>query len=168
MAALAFGQMGMQAASGYAQSRAQRDAGVVAQQQGETNARLADQQAQDALVRGAREQQTSAMKTRELRGRQQVAMAANGIDSGVGSASDLFGETAMFGEADRQSIALNAAREAWGYRSQATNYRNQGAVDKWQSRVNSRTTMLGTVANVMGTAASAYSGGAFSGAKAGG
>lgn len=163
MAGLAIGQMAMQGISGYTQARGQRMAGDAAAAQGETNARLAEQQAHDAEIRGAREQTTSAMKTRALRGQQQVAFAANGIDAGVGSAQDLFGDTALMGAMDRQAIALNAAREAWGYRAQASNYRQQGKLDKWQSRVNSRTTILGTVGNMLGTAAGGYASGAFGG-----
>lgn len=162
MAALAVGQMAMQGISGYAQSRAQRSAGEANAKIAEQNARLAEQQGRDALTLGAREQQQSTWKTRALRGQQQVAFAANGVDAGVGSAVDLFGDTALFGEADRQAIALDAARRAWGHQSDAVNLRHGGQMDKWQGKVNARTTILGTVTGMLGTAASAYGSGAFS------
>lgn len=167
MAGLAISQMAVQGISGVSQANAQRQAGKTNAAIAEQNARLAEQQSRDALTLGAREQQQSAWKSRALRGQQQVALAANGIDAGVGSASDIFSEGAMFGEADRQAIALDAARRAWGHQTDAVNLRNGGQMEKWQGEMGARTTLLGTMTGMVGTAAGAYQSGAFKRAPAG-
>lgn len=73
-------------------------------------------------------------------------MAANNIDSSSGSALDLIGETAQFGEEDALSIRANAAREAWGYKVGANDSRNQAKLTKAAGKNKATATLLSTAA----------------------
>lgn len=85
------------------------------------NARLSETQAQQTLLAGQREEQKSRISTANLKGTQRAAMAANGIDLGVGSAAQVLTSTDMLGEIDANTIQSNAIKSAWGYRTQGAN-----------------------------------------------
>jgi hypothetical protein len=89
------------------------------------NARLADDQARDAFAQGQRDQQLLYRKVADTKGAQQVAMAANGIDTGFGSALDVQRDTAMLGAEDANASFQNSYREAKGYEINAANYRSE-------------------------------------------
>lgn len=154
--------MAVMVIAGAAEAKQQREAGKANQAIAENNARLADDAARDANVQGARESQKAAWRMRNLRGQQMAAIAANGIDSGLGSASDILDETATLGAADRSAIGLDAARKAWGFQGEATNHRNQGKQARWMGNTSSNITILKTI----GSAMSAYGGGAGGGSRA--
>lgn len=88
------------------------------------NARQAEDTAQTVLMAGQRTVQRSQMSTAALKARQKVNMAANGGDLGVGSNAEILTSTDIEGEIDAGTLAVNAVRDAWGYRTQATNYSN--------------------------------------------
>lgn len=143
--------------AGVGEARAQRDAGRANQQIAENNATLAEQGARDALNLGAREQQKSAWRTRALLGKEKASIAANGIDMDFGSASDILGETALLGGAERSEIELDAARKAWGLQGEATNFRNEGAQAAWGGKVGSQSTILKSLGSSLSMMGSAYS-----------
>lgn len=91
-------------------------------QQAAMNRDAANVAAADALERGNEEQQRHYRKVSAMQGAQRAAMAANGIDIGFGSALDVVGDTAMYGEEDASSIAKNTVREARGFEIQAANF----------------------------------------------
>lgn len=93
----------------------------------EINARTAESAAQSALFQGQRREQASRLQTANLKGAQRTAMAANGIDLGEGTAARVLTSTDVLGEIDANTIAADAVRTAWGYRTQGTNYRNEAA-----------------------------------------
>lgn len=86
------------------------------------NAQIAEWQAQDAVRSGQQEEQNSRLKYASLKGTQRAAMAANGVALDEGSAVDILTSTDYLNEADANTIQMNAARAAWGYRTQATSY----------------------------------------------
>lgn len=96
----------------------------------DTNARLAELSAQSELVRGQREEQASRLRTAQLKSSQRVAMAANGIDLGQGTAAEVLTSTDYMGEVDANTIAANAVRQAWGYRTQGMNYQNEALMKR--------------------------------------
>lgn len=144
--------------AGYEESQAQEAAGKANQQIAENNARLADQQAKDTQILSARESQEAVWRKRAQVGAQTAALAANGIDSGLGSAYDILGETSLFGGAEQSAIAQGAARKAWGFQSEALNFRNQGAQANWMGKTQSRITILKTLGS-MASMAGGYGGG---------
>lgn len=91
-----------------------------------TNAKLAEINAQLSIREGQFREQQSRLKTAQVKGSQRAAMAANGIDiGGSTTALALLTSTDVMGEVEANSIAANAAREAWGYRTQAVNAQNE-------------------------------------------
>lgn len=91
----------------------------------EINAQTAERTAQSALQVGQWQEQRSMLATANLKSTQQAHFAANGVDLGEGSAARVIASTDVMGEIDKNTIAANAVRQAWGYRTQATNYSNE-------------------------------------------
>lgn len=96
----------------------------------DNNARVAEYQAQQAQAIGAQQEQTSRLETAQVFGAQRASLAANGIDLGQGSATDILTTTAHTGEVDALTIRDNAARTAWAHRVQAQNDTNNAAVTR--------------------------------------
>lgn len=135
---------------GYAQiqaGNAQAAAATYNAQVAEMNATLADRAAKDALERGAAEEQRKRMEIAAIQGRQQAAMAANGVDLTFGSPLDTLVDTATLGELDALTIRRNAAREAYDYETQGVTYR----ADATLSRMNASAARTGGYLNAAGT-----------------
>lgn len=94
------------------------------------NSQLAERQAQNALLQGERQIGQTSMKYGQLKGSQRAAMAANGVDLGTGSAAEVQASTDIAKEIDMNTIAANAARSAWGFRTQSVNYNNQALIER--------------------------------------
>jgi len=97
---------------------------------GETNARTAEAAAANALEIGQDQVAALTLKAGQLKGAQRVALAANGIAINEGSAREVQASTDVLKQADMDTLTANAARSAWGYRTQAANDRT--AAD-WQA-----------------------------------
>lgn len=95
---------------------------------GAINARIAELGAQQELIRG--EQQVGALTLRvgKLKSKQRVALAANGVDLGEGSAAELLTSTDLMKEIDSNTLQANAVRSAWGYRTQAVSHQNDALI----------------------------------------
>lgn len=123
--------------------------GKYTQQVEEQNAKNSEQRARDATSRGEQEAGERRLKTRLLIGSQRATLAGAGVDLQDGTAIDLVGDEAMFGAMDESRIRSNAAREAWGYRVDATNSRNRG----YQARTSGNQQRVGSY---LGAAASGF------------
>lgn len=124
--------MGMQAAGaaqsavgGYYGARSRKSSLNFQANMSDINARLSELSAQSALLQGQREEQKSRLQTAELKSTQRTGMAANGIDLGEGSATQVLTSTDLMGQVDAETIKSNAVRNAWGYRTQAVNSQNE-------------------------------------------
>lgn len=119
------------------------------------NATLAEWQARDAITRGQRAEQSQRLKTAQLKGSQRAALAARGVALDEGSALNILDDTDFMGEADAMTIRDNAAREAWGARTQGANYESDasmlsaraGAESPFKAAAGSLLTSAGSVAN---------------------
>lgn len=96
----------------------------------EINANIAEMGAESALLQGQSEIGKLTMQAGQLKGRQRTALAANGVDLGTGNAAEIQASTELMKEIDKETIQTNAARSAWGYRTQAMNFRNQAAFNR--------------------------------------
>ena len=94
---------------------------------------LTERYARDAEARGQAAVQRQQIQTKQLRGRQRAALAANGVQLDEGSALDITSDTLMIGELDALTIRSNAAREALGFRQQGMNFQNQAQMYKYQA-----------------------------------
>lgn len=116
-------------------------AGKKQDQQAQFNAAIAEEQAQDAITRGQEEEQNFRAQVRQRIGQARTSFAAQGVVVGEGSAADVEADLAYLGELDALQIRNNAAREAWGYRVEATNYRDAGR----NARTSARNQIIGSV-----------------------
>lgn len=122
-----FFQQRNQASAAEAQGRYERA-------QSEQNAQLAEWQAEDALARGK-----IAVGTQVGQQRQAVG-AARAAGGGSGTAPSTYAQDQIesLGAFDRTVISNNAAREAWGYRTEAAQQRGQGDLAYQSSRNTAR------------------------------
>lgn len=65
------------------------------------------------------------LKAGQTKSSQRAAIAANGLQTNVGSAAEMLASTDIIKEIDSNQIRENALRESWGFRSQATNFEAQ-------------------------------------------
>lgn len=96
----------------------------------DTNARIAELGAHQELIRGQHEVARVTLAAGQLKGRQRVALAANGVDLGVGSAAEIQASTDLMKEIDKNTAHANAVRSAWGYRTQGMNYQAEATVKR--------------------------------------
>lgn len=86
-----------------------------------TNAEKANAVA--ALQRGSRQAGLVKQQASQLAAKQQVALAANGLDTSQGTAADLMASTDAYGRLDAATSLNNARAEAFGHARSATSYR---------------------------------------------
>jgi hypothetical protein len=94
------------------------------------NQKIANYQADLAVQNGEVAEQTQRLKTAGMMGDQRAALAANGVDLGEGSATEILATTKFMGERDALTIRDNASRQAWAYKNQGANYAAEAAADK--------------------------------------
>lgn len=94
------------------------------------NARIAELGAQSALAQGEKQIGALTLKAGQVKSGQRAAMAANGIDLGVGSAAEVQASTDIMKEIDANTVNANAVRSAWGYRTQGTSYQNDALIKR--------------------------------------
>jgi hypothetical protein len=90
--------------------------------------------ADDAIARGAVEEQKTRDQTRAVMGRQRAALAANGIDSTSGTGSLLLQDSAASGEFDALTVRNNAMKQAYGLNVQSDNLLAEGKAAKAAGR----------------------------------
>jgi hypothetical protein len=130
------------------QNNAGKAAAQAQEEQAEENAKFAEAQATNATMTGLVEEDRRRAQTRAMLAKQRTAMAANNVDMSTGTPLELLGDTAAIGEQDALTIRANAAREAWGYRSQGVNYKNHGAAGVAAAKNQGRATLLTTAGNM--------------------
>lgn len=122
----------------------------------EINARQAELGAQAELQRGQHEIAQLTRHAGQVKSSQRAAMAANGIDLGVGSAAEVLASTDIMKEIDRNTLEANAVRSAWGYRMQATDMQNQATLARASAKSispvgSALTSLLGGAGQVAGS-----------------
>ena len=125
MSYLTAASAGLAAAGAYSKARAQKAALGYEAAVADNNAQIAEWQAQAAIENGQAAEQASRLKTAAMFGDQRAAMAANGVDLGTGSATEVLATTKFMGERDALTIRDNSARQAWALRNQAQGYASE-------------------------------------------
>lgn len=127
--------IGLQRQSIGIQAQGQILQGRAAQLQAETqaaiariNARLAESAAQGTLFSGQRQEQAKRLETAAFKSKQRVGFATSGVDLSSDSVVRVLTSTDMIGDIDANTIAANAIRAAWGYRTEAANHSGQAAM----------------------------------------
>ena len=135
-------QGGLGVFSAYQSSKAQMEMSEYQASIYESNQRLAGLQADDAIRRGTKEADKMGAQTSAAIGSQRVAMAANGIELGYGSAADIEADTKAIGLENANTIRNNAWREAWGYKVDAANSGSQAAMTRLAGAGNAKATLI--------------------------
>lgn len=131
VAAIPFALLGAQGLMG---AKSASDAGSAQASADLTNAAYSDISANDATRRGAVQEDQQRLTTTAAIGTQRAGFAANGVDVNSGTAANIQDDTAQLGEFDALTIRNNAAREAWGYKTQSGNYRQSAATAQKSAR----------------------------------
>lgn len=148
----------------YTQSQNERAQGDYASAMYKLNARMAEFQAADALSRGETDAAATLKKGykgsaiirrsgKQTAGAQKVALAAQGIDINTGSAKETLADTEAMSEIDQieiqrsaeldaLTIKNNAVREAWGFKTQASNYASEGDYAIMAAKNKARSTLI--------------------------
>lgn len=121
---------GMSALGAYNSAKAQKATLGYEAAVADNNAKIAEYQSKLAIEQGQIAEQNQRLKTANLYGDQRAALAANGVDLGTGSATEILATTKYMGERDALTVRDNAAREAWAFELQAQGYRADAAVDR--------------------------------------
>ena len=98
------------------------------------NARIAQNNANLERQQGIEEARLQRMKSIQAVGKQQAAMAANGLDITQGTPLDVIEDTAAMGELDSLQTRYNYERKALSYESQANNFNNQANLDYFAAK----------------------------------
>lgn len=125
------------------------------------NALYLNNAARDAERRGAIESDWQRINTQSAIGSQRVAQAGNGGVIDQDSYGIMTQDTAQLGELDALTISNNAAREAYGYKVQASGMVRNAASLQSQAKSGMMTSILGGAAQGFGAGGgfSAFSGG---------
>jgi hypothetical protein len=111
----------MSAGGAYSKSAADRSAYETQSTALSNNAELECAAAGDAIRRGQTAQVNAALRARQVKGQQIAAMAANGVALDEGTPLNILTDTDLTAANDANVIAMNAAKEAWGYNVRAGN-----------------------------------------------
>jgi len=121
------------------------------------NARLAELGAQSTMLAGNRQAGAILLKGGQMKSSQRANMAANGIDLGSDTAVNILTTTDVMKEIDADTAMANAVRQAWGYRTQATNYTNDANIKRaTASAINPNQVALSTFLDGAGKVASSW------------
>jgi hypothetical protein len=135
--------------------------GEYAEKTAEYNAKVSEQQAQQATEAGATEEQQHRQKVVQFEASQRAAMASSGALVDSGSFGDVLDTTVKTGEMDALTIRENALRKAWGYRVGADVERSQGAMAKSAANANMVGSLLTGATSTFGMIAKAKKDGTF-------
>lgn len=124
---------GMNAAGAFGSAQTAKNNAGVESQVDTNNAQAMEWEADNAIKRGETQVQNIEMKGAQIQSAQKVAMAANGIAVGVGSAGDVLTTSKYMTGRDVATAENNTANEAWGYRVRAQNYRANAAMSEYNA-----------------------------------
>lgn len=155
------------AVSGYVAYDSSKKAQAYQEEVADQNKKVADAQAIDAERLGQIEASERRLKTRLQIASQRAAFGAQNVQQ-TGTALDILGDTAMFGEIDEGRIRANAARRAWGFRMQGYDIEANKRLNAFTAKTQRTGTILSTAASIAGAYGSyASAGGGFGGGGGG-
>lgn len=161
MAVLTAASTAMSALGSIQQGKAaQASANYNAQVQ-QNNAAIATQNATLAGREGAANAEREQMKTRANVGAIKAAQGANGIDVNSGSAVDVRSGAAEAGLLNAITVRSNAAREAYGYQTQASSATGQAELDKAQGKNAAKAGYINAAGTFLGQTTKAINSGSY-------
>ena len=115
-----------------------RNNAIAQRQQAEAQANRLEMEASDAQARGREEARQARLEKAQNIASQRAAFAASGVDVGSGTPVGVLQDTAESGERDALQIKNNAAREAWGLRTDAQDALYEAEVASTQAEQDAR------------------------------
>jgi hypothetical protein len=106
------------------------------------NAKIATMRAREAARRGEFEADRFRRDTKRTIGAQRASMAGQGVAVDSGTALEIQEQTAEIGELDALEIRNNAAREAFGYKTEAVDARLRGRQERIRGQTGAASTLL--------------------------
>lgn len=119
---------------------------------------------QNATFAGEEGEEKAAQEEQQTRGRVGALVAnegAAGLDVNSGSDVNVRASASETGMLDALNIRSNAARQAYGYQTQASSYDAQAKLDKQQAKQDKTAGYIGAFTSVLGSTASAGMNGAY-------
>lgn len=126
----------------FSQSAADKAQGGYESSIANTNAAIASVQARQTLETGDIEASRENLKTQQAIGSERAAQGASGVDVASGSSALTRIGTAGVGAIDELTIRNNAARQAWGYQTQALSDTYQGQFAELSATAKSQQSLL--------------------------
>lgn len=123
------------------------------------NANLLDAQAVDAIARGEEAATQAQTEGRQLAGAQRASIAGQGVDLSSRTAEAIAADTQTKVGKNVDQIRVNAAREAWGYTTQARLTRKANQYAYTNAYLNTAGSALTGTAQTIGAANRAKAGG---------
>lgn len=123
------------------------------------NARQSEFAAQQATLAGQRQIGRYTMEAGQRKASARTAMAARGIQAGVGSAAEVMASMDLMKEVDRLTMDTNIVRQAEALRAQQTNYMTQAVMQGTSANnilatANTISPFSATFSSMLGSAAS--------------
>lgn len=112
-----------------------------------SNAVVARQHAQEAAREGEIKAEADSQKTRAQAAGILANQGASGVDVNSKSSVDVRSSAAELGELSAINIRANAAREAYGYQTEANNFSSEAKNDRMASYIGAGSTLLGGLGN---------------------
>lgn len=134
-------------------SKAQADADNFNAQVAEQNAAIATQKQQWAGEEGDQNAAISQMKTAAKVGATKANQGASGVEVGTGSNADVITSEREIGMLDALTIRSNAARQAYGYATEAYSDKAQAQLDRYAGKNAITAGKIGAVSTLLGSAA---------------
>lgn len=129
------------------QAYGQRQAGKANQAIAHRNARMSMKKAKDSEDRGKIDANRRRQQGVYEAGSQRAAFAANGVVVDRDSAAEVVADTGYISELDALTIENNAAREAFGHRTNAANGQFEGDLARSRGNQQAASTILTSSAN---------------------
>lgn len=141
----------------YKKSKGDKEAYNYQAQVDRENAKVAEWEAQDAIMQGQKAEVKRDLKTGNLIGQQEAAFAARGVALNEGTPLRVLNDTAFMGQQDALTIRNNTAREAWALRNQSTfNMAEAGLTQRRADNENPFMNAAGTALTSGGTVATKW------------
>lgn len=142
--------IGIALVGGAVQYDASKKSQAYNEQVADQNTKVADAQATDELRLGQIAEQERRLKTRLQIANQRATFGAQNVQQS-GSALDILGDMAMFGEIDIGRIRANAQRKAWGYNVDSWNQQANKKLAQFQGKTDRTGTILSTASSMVGS-----------------
>jgi len=143
--------MGLSIAGSLMGANASKKSGKAQREVAEYNAELQEIKADDAIVRGGEAEHRLRVSARGMIGASRAAFAASGVEVNDidSTATNVQADIKSLSEVDALTIRSNAAREAWGYRTAATELRKRGEIAEEEGKQKAIGTLTSTAGSLL-------------------